>query len=216
MSLEFQAAAPPLPEVTLIVAATARQMGIGRAGALPWPMLKREMAYFARVTRRLAPDGGLNPHTARNAVIMGRKTWESIPDRFRPLPGRWNVVLSRGKEEEGQNPNAVTAQSLEEALTYLGHVKQKEDGLGRVFVIGGAQIYGAALEMKEARRVLLTRVLSKFECDTFFPLKLEEGSPGWRRASQEEMDAWVGEEVPRGLQSEGGTEYEFEMWERVD
>jgi dihydrofolate reductase len=75
------------------------------------------------------------------------------------------------------------------------------------------------LEAKEARRVLLTRVRSEFECDTFFPLRLEEGAEGergWKRSAQEEMDQWVGEEVPRGVQSENGTEYEFEMWERVD
>ncbi|KAK3302027.1 dihydrofolate reductase-like protein [Chaetomium strumarium] len=240
----------PLPEVTLIVAATAQHMGIGRAGSLPWPMLKREMAYFARVTRRLPPpvvplksesggggvmnndddDDARRKKKKKNAVVMGRKTWESIPERFRPLPGRWNVVLSTrgattttpttgGEGAAGGVPEAVTAQSLEEALAYLRDVKQKKEGggLGRVFVIGGAQIYRAALEMIQARRVLLTRVRTDFECDTFFPLKLDEdGAPGWRRASQAEMDAWVGEEVPRGVQSEAGTEYEFEMWERVD
>lgn len=90
---------------------------------------------------------------------------------------------------------------------------------GRVFVIGGAQIYRAALEMREARRVLLTRVRTAFECDTFFPLCLPESGvaeKGWRRSGQAEMDAWLGEEVPRGVQEEAGTEYEFEMWERVD
>jgi dihydrofolate reductase len=164
---------------------------------------------------------------------MGRKTWESIPERFRPLPGRLNVVVSRSaggagaiggvgkeKEKEWGAGGMVIARSLEEALGYL-HRQQGVEGegrLGRVFVIGGGEIYRAALEMREARRVLLTRVRSEFECDTFFPVKLDEvdGDAGWRRAGQDEMDAWVGEEVPRGVQAEAGTEYEFEMWERAD
>ncbi|KAF3354106.1 hypothetical protein VdG1_00363 [Verticillium dahliae VDG1] len=79
---------PPTLDLTLIVAAT-RTMGIGRSGTLPWTGLKREMAYFARVTKRLPASA---PPTALNAVIMGRKTWESIPPRFRPLKGRLNVI----------------------------------------------------------------------------------------------------------------------------
>ena len=113
----------------------------------------------------------------------------------------------------------MLASSLEDALQELG----TRAGVGRVFVIGGAQVYGAALGLRGlARRVLLTRVRSPgFECDTFFPVGLSEeeggeGHAGWRRSGQEEMDRWVGEEVLRGVQSEAGTEYEFEMWERVD
>jgi dihydrofolate reductase len=149
----------------------------------------------------------------QNAVIMGRKTWESIPARFRPLPGRLNVVISRSLGQKPSEGGVVVAGSLEEALQEL---RGRAGGVGRVFVIGGAQIYGAALERREARRVLLTRVRSEFECDTFFPVALEEGEGRWRRSGQEEMDGWVGEEVPRGVQSEAGAEYEFEMWERVD
>ncbi|KAK4043229.1 dihydrofolate reductase [Parachaetomium inaequale] len=235
---------PPLPDLTLIVAAT-QQMGIGRNGTLPWTGLRKEMAYFARVTKRL-PRASLPPSTTstnsnpgstvggqlQNAVIMGRKTWESIPERFRPLPGRVNVVISRsassspsassttpaGGEGGDDGKGVVMAGSLEEALRYLGDKREGEQGVGRVFVIGGAQIYRAALGLREARRVLLTRVRSEFECDTFFPVKLDErdGETGWRQSGQAEMDAWVGEEVPRGVQAEAGTEYEFEMWERVD
>ena len=71
----------------IVVAATRDEMGIGLDGALPW-RLPKDMAYFKAVTSRVDEPG------ARNAVIMGRKTWESIPAKFRPLPGRLNVVLS--------------------------------------------------------------------------------------------------------------------------
>ncbi|KAI3336381.1 dihydrofolate reductase-like domain-containing protein [Xylariaceae sp. AK1471] len=224
---------PPL-ELTLIVAAT-RNMGIGRYGTLPWTGLKKEMAYFARVTKRLPPSlsqDGNNPR-AMNAVIMGRKTWDSIPPKFRPLKGRLNIVISRSHAEQQQPPadgidaetEFVNANSLENAIRYL-QSRGTAEQTGKVFVIGGAQIYAAALQLKEARRVLLTSVMSGFECDTFFPLQLSgspttdgEGSGGtdkWVRRSKEELDQWTGETVPEGVQEENQTQYEFQMWERVE
>lgn len=73
------------PKLTLIVACTASN-GIGKNGNLPW-RLSKEMGYFARVTTS-------TPANKRNAVIMGRKTWESIPDKFRPLKERINIVVT--------------------------------------------------------------------------------------------------------------------------
>jgi hypothetical protein len=85
-----------MSRVTLIVAATANN-GIGHAGKLPW-RLPQEMQYFAKVTsgKNTAQDVGGEKN--KNAVIMGRATWESIPHRFHPLPGRINVVISRQAE----------------------------------------------------------------------------------------------------------------------
>ena len=78
-----------MSRLTIIVAAT-KLNGIGQNGNLPWRLAK-EMKYFAQVTTQ-APEG------QRNAVIMGRNTWESIPSKFRPLPNRLNVVVSRNAE----------------------------------------------------------------------------------------------------------------------
>lgn len=167
---------------------------------------------------------------ALNAVIMGRKTWDSIPPKFRPLKGRLNIVISRsvtsavpslseGKLESEEGP--VMASSLEQAINYLRQQQQEqqEQKVGKVFVIGGGQIYGAALELPKevSKRILLTRVLSpEFECDTFFPLELKEQQEGseWVRKSKAELDEFVGEEVPGAVQVENATEYEFQMWER--
>ncbi|KAI1464962.1 dihydrofolate reductase-like domain-containing protein [Daldinia caldariorum] len=225
------------PELTLIVAAT-RTMGIGRNGTLPWTGLRKEMAYFARVTKRPAPSSSSSSPSSSssslNAVIMGRKTWDSIPPQFQPLKGRLNVVVSRShpslpasapapeqQQEEKEKEGPLRANSLDHALAHLAAA----DNVGRAFVIGGAQIYEAALRRGEARRVLLTRVLAPdFECDTVFPLDLREkegegegnGKSGWVKRSKEELDAWAGETVPGGVQEENGTRYQFEMWERVD
>ncbi|XDG01502.1 hypothetical protein ABKA04_001117 [Annulohypoxylon sp. FPYF3050] len=211
------------PELTLIVAAT-RNMGIGLNGTLPWTGLKKEMAYFARVTKRIPTLSSSRPSSASsaaiNAVIMGRKTWDSIPPKFRPLKGRLNIVVSRSHPdhphqqlEESQIEGPVRVKSLEDALTYL----KSASGTGKAFVIGGAQIYDAALKLPAAKRVLLTRIQSPdFECDTFFPLELDEkATNGWVRKSKDELDTWTGETVPEGIQEENETKYEFQLWERV-
>lgn len=102
----------------------------------------------------------------------------------------------------------------------------------RCFVIGGASIYKATLNLSaihpdsyknmRADRILLTRILSPaFEdCDVFFPEfrdeKHQDGHPVWVQASHEELESWVGNTVPRGKQFEKGVEYEFQMWTRRD
>jgi dihydrofolate reductase len=156
---------------------------------------------------------------------MGRKTWDSIPPRFRPLKGRLNIVISRSHAETSEVVNTETepvrVSSLPKALEYLR--SRPPNSIGRVFVIGGGQIYAAALEMAGAKRVLLTRVMTEFECDTTFPLHLDddENQEGgvkrqWRKGSKEELDTWTGEVVPEGLQEENETQYEFQLWERID
>jgi len=207
-------------ELTLIVAAT-RNMGIGRAGTLPWTGLKQEMAYFARVTKRTSSLAGQASNdtvfpVTKNAVIMGRKTWDSIPAKFRPLKGRLNVVLSHSHQDDagamGGSDGPVNLKSINSALETLGGM----NGIGKMFVIGGAEIYKTALGMKEAKRILLTKVLSDFECDTIFPLKLGEDADGeWQKRTKEELDKWVGEKVPEGVQDENGVQYVFEMYEKA-
>jgi len=119
------------------------------------------------------------------------------------------VVTSSGAVEGG-----FTADSMEVALQFVSSTLVQR----RAFVIGGGQIYKAALERKEAKRILLTRVLGEFECDTFFPIVLNEDgtADGWVRKSKQELDEWAGEVVPEGIQEENGTKYVFEMWERAD
>ena len=96
--------------------------------------------------------------TTGHAVVMGRRTWDSLPERFRPLPGRRNVVVTRNAEWSAEG--AERAHSLDEAL-------QRLEGEDRVFVIGGAEIYGAALPL--ADELLLTEIDLEVDGDTFFP-----------------------------------------------
>ena len=149
-------------EYKLIVAATERG-GIGLKGNLPW-RLPQDMAYFKRVTSHCEAEG------KQNAVIMGRKTWSSIPARFRPLAGRHNVVISANpkiREEASIGDDVLVATSFQDALRLLA--EERVSTLGDVYVIGGASIYAEALRSKLCKEILLTTVRKEFECDTYFP-----------------------------------------------
>jgi len=139
-----------------VVAAVDEEGGIGRGGQLPW-RLPGDMEHCREVTTA-APAG------RRNAVLMGRRTWESLPERFRPLPGRLNLVLSH-QEDLLLPAGVLLAVSLDEALQLLA---ARED-LGRVFVIGGGLVFREALLRPECEAVLLTTIHGRFGCDTFFP-----------------------------------------------
>ncbi|CAF9917429.1 dihydrofolate reductase [Imshaugia aleurites] len=245
----------PLPPLTLVVATTP-SLGIGLRGTLPWPPLKSDLAFFARVTKR-PPPLRLRTHTAtgqetttekeeqknqksRNAVIMGRRTWESLPPKARPLKGRKNVVVSRDVGRLGLPEGVLGVGGIEEGLRLLrgmgdggggGEGETEPMGLGRVFVIGGAELYGLALGMECCERILWTRLRGEWECDVFFPGGVlvggdgggggeggggeSEGKGRWVRRSTEEMERWVGEDGVGGVKREGEVEFEVCMLERV-
>jgi len=127
-----------------LIAAVARNGAIGKANALLWRE-PEDQKHFRRVTMG-------------SPVIMGRKTWDSLPVRFRPLPGRRNVVITRdaGWREEGADAVA----SIDAALALLA-------GSDKAFVIGGAEIYALALPL--ADELVLTEIDADLDGDVFFP-----------------------------------------------
>jgi dihydrofolate reductase len=127
-----------------IVAAVARGGVIGRAGTIPW-RIHEDSRRFRDLTMG-------------HAVVMGRRTWDSLPERFRPLPGRRNVVVTHSEEWSAEG--AERAVSLEDALARLADEPQ-------LFVIGGAELYAQALPL--ADELLLTEIDAEFEGDVVFP-----------------------------------------------
>ncbi len=127
-----------------LIYARAANGVIGKNGALPWH-LPEDMVHFKRTT-------------AGCPVIMGRKTWDSLPPRFRPLPGRTNIVLTR--QPDWNADGAVHAANLRDALAQCAHE-------GEVWVIGGAQIYREALPL--AQRAVVTEIAQDFEGDALAP-----------------------------------------------
>jgi dihydrofolate reductase len=141
-----------------LVWAQARGGIIGADGRLPWH-LPEDLALFRRLTMGAT-------------VVMGRRTWESLPERFRPLPGRNNVVLS--SDPDWTADGATRAGSVEEVLS------QHTD----CWVIGGGAVYAAFLP--HADQVVITEVDLLVEGDTWAPALGE----GWRRTSRTPAEGW--------------------------
>jgi dihydrofolate reductase len=131
------------------IAAVADNGTIGRDSDLPWH-LPDDLKYFQRVTRG-------------HHVITGRKNYETIPEKYRPLKDRVNLVVTRNTAYEA--PGAVVLGSLEEALE-----QALANGESEAFVIGGGQIYAEALRKDLVDRLYLTLVHADVEGDTHFPL----------------------------------------------
>lgn len=131
--------------------------------------------------------------------------------------------------------DAIVTPSLDAALEQLDTVYGAEGRLGKVFVIGGAEIYGASLRagsealMKRPVRIVMTHVVRKpvsesgdegveqpFECDTFFPVEKFTAENGWRSVSEEEVTEWVGEDVTGEWKREGDVEVQMVGYERLD
>jgi dihydrofolate reductase len=149
------------PILTVGPVARARNGVIGRGGALPW-RLKSDLALFKATT-------------LGKPVIMGRKTWDSLPRR--PLPGRFNLVLSRDGSFEPQG--AVVCERFDEAVS-MAREQAAEDGAEEVCVIGGAALFGLALP--RAQRLYLTEVDAEPEGDVLMPA-VDEAD--WREVRRE-------------------------------
>ncbi|MBG6214664.1 MAG: dihydrofolate reductase [Cryobacterium sp.] len=149
---------------------------IGANGLMPWH-LPEDLAHFRSVTH-----GG--------AVIMGRRTWDSLPERYRPLPGRQNVVVTRQRDWAAEG--ASVAHSLEDALS------QTE---GPVWVIGGAEIYRLALPYADILEV--TEIDAVITGDTFAPTI----TTGWNNVETGSTTGW--------LRSSAGLPFRFVRYQRA-
>ena len=146
--------------ITSLIVAVAENNVIGKDNDLIW-RLPNDMKFFKETT--------LNHH-----IITGRKNYISIPKKFRPLPKRTNIVLTRQTDfkEEG----CVVLHALEDAINYAKKNKETE-----LFIIGGGQIYKEALAKGMIDRMYVTHVHHQFDGDTFFP---EIDNKNWKKVSQ--------------------------------
>ena len=150
-------------KVSLIVAASENHV-IGKDNDLIWH-LPKDMKHFKETTQN-------------HFVIMGRKNFESIPHKYRPLPNRTNVVITRQTSYEAEG--CIVVNSVEEALS-----KAKEANDAEPFIIGGGEIYRLALENNLVDRIYITRVHKKYDGDTFFP----ELNGNWKLVTSEKHKA---------------------------
>lgn len=142
---------------SLIVAMDSRG-GIGKDGGLPWNA-PEDMAHFKKITSE-------SPTGKENVVVMGRNTWNSIPERYRPLKNRKNIVLSRTVASVSDDMVTVL-NCIDDVFNYVDTNKKV---INKVFIIGGANIYNAFLKPSRCliSDIYLTRLYKHYNCDTFF------------------------------------------------
>lgn len=180
------------------IAAVSQNMGIGKDGDLPWPPLRNEFKHFQRMTTTSSAEG------KQNLVIMGRKTWFSIPEKNRPLKDRINLVLSRELKEPPQGAHFL-AKSLDDALELIEQ-PELTNKVDMVWIVGGSAVYREAINKPGHHRLFVTRIMQEFESDVFFPeidlekYKLLPEYPG----------------VPSDVQEEKGIKYKFEVYEKKE
>ena len=167
-----------------LIVAFCKNRGIGFKNTMPWHM-RNDFVNFKKLT----------VGNGNNAVIMGRKTWLSIPLKNRPLPKRENIVLSKNTAVNfNRSPHWTTfTQSLESAANYC---KQKK--IDDVWLIGGESIYKESLNKNLVNEIYITKIDDDFECDTFFPDIPED-------FALKEQSA---------VHMENNINYHFEMYER--
>lgn len=169
-----------------IVVAADEGNGIGKDGEIQWH-LPGDLKFLKRKTTSVSEEG------KRNAVIMGRKTWETIPAKWQPLPKRLNVVVTRRPDYEVP-AGVVVAHSVPQAVKAAGAMNDVES----VFVLGGGEIYRLAIDMESLRYVYLTRVEGTFPADAQFP-DIDENFELIDESDRHE---------------ENGVGYRFQTWER--
>ncbi len=156
-------------KICLIVASSSNRV-IGNKNDLPWRgLIPQDLKRFKEIT-------------LGHPVIMGRNTWDSIPSKFRPLPGRVNIVLTRNKNFTAKE--ALIALTLEEAIKLAKQSAIKD----RVFIIGGEGVYKTALQNECVDLIYLTLIHKEFTGDTFLPQNFPiNGGGSWKQLEKEDL-----------------------------
>ncbi|KAM7416985.1 hypothetical protein PAMA_018865 [Pampus argenteus] len=181
------------------IVAVCPDLGIGRNGNLPWhPVrLNNEFKHFRKMTATPSVEG------RQNVVIMGRKTWFSIPEKNRPLNNRINIVLSRELKAPPAGAHYLAA-DFSSALRLLD--TELADRADQIWVIGGSSLYKELMESPGTRRLFVTQILKQFECDTFLPeISLDK---------YHLLPEFPG--VPQELQEENDIQYRFQVYESIE
>lgn len=137
-----------------IIVAVDKNFGIGKDKTLPWHF-KKEIEYFRDTTVKTKDP------KKRNMVIMGRTTWDSIDEKYRPLKNRENIVLTRNPDYKTKG--AKVLHSIDEAIKSAG------DDIETIFIIGGESIFKEGLQNENVDGIYLTKIENEYECDAFLP-----------------------------------------------
>ena len=144
-----------------IIVACDKKNGIGKNNKLPWN-IPEELEYFKKITT----------HTqqimSKNIVIMGRNTWESIPNKYKPLSDRINIIITSKDNYIENTPNVFTFKSLDLALVNI-QTKIPYGNKDNIYIIGGNRLYTEAINNNICEKIYVTEIYNEYDCDTFFP-----------------------------------------------
>ena len=175
-----------------IILAVDEKLGLGKENTLAWN-ISADMKYFKEITSQTQDLARLN------AVIMWRKTWESIPSKYRPLPERINCILSRSITDQSTwsdiNDMVLYFNSLESCLTEL----EKKDNIEDIYIIWWAFLYNQIISDDRLDTIYITRVMWDYDCDVFF-----DGIP-----DSFSLENYTDE------QEDNGIKFRFEVWKKV-
>ena len=135
-----------------IIVAMCKNRGIGFQNTIPWH-LSADLQRFKYIT---------TSYENKNTIIMGRKTWDSLPDKYKPLPKRKNIIISSKKDIIKQK-NVIVYNDINLIKNHYTEINKN------TWIIGGTQIYNYALENDLVKSILVTVIDNEFECDVFFP-----------------------------------------------
>ena len=191
-------------DVKLIVA-MCKNNGIGYDNKIPW-RISEDMNYFSKKTsgnygivmrnknskETYVEDLNNSQHIKKNAVIMGRNTWESLPKKYKPLPYRVNIILSKNakKQEDELNGDVVFSSSVDDAMSLLRNGPEQDDGcdkrekgekgekgekkhINHIWIIGGSSVYKEFMIRANTNKIskyYITYIDKQYDCDTYFPL----------------------------------------------
>lgn len=178
-----------------LIVAACENSGIGFKGALPWS-LKSELKHFRKMTTSMKDP------LKRNAIIMGRLTYFSIPESKRPLSNRLNIVLSKTSVAADYPHDVILCSSLSEAMEKL-----TETNLGAnietIWIGGGSRVFEEAIASDYCHRIYYTDIKAKFECDVFFP----NISNAFKIVPNDEG-------IPTDEQEENGVKFQYKIYEK--
>ena len=205
-----------------IIAAIGTQGQLGINGVLPWPKLKEDMRWFQAITMARNPyvvakewlftnrDMGPQIYTNTppcNAVIMGRRTWESLPG---PLVGRQNYVLTSKIPTGEVLAKAVFPRTINDALACANWTAAPN-----IFIIGGAQVYAEALRHPGCERLYITQVEYGVGADTYWPGLTPLWLQGEMWSEDGERILWQRKCVSQWIDEPDRPPYRFGIWERT-
>ena len=146
-----------------LIVAYCNKNGIGINNDIPWKIIE-DLKYFKSITTENIESNN------KNILIMGRNTWESIPEKFRPLSGRYNFVLSSKTNFIDADKVDYIGKSFEETLKYIENSNEIYNN-SKIFIIGGEYLYKYVLEnhINYIDKLYITEIYKSFECDKFFP-----------------------------------------------